>query len=141
MARRVGRILAFQGIYAWGAVGQGEFGTIEDILSFSWADSPIDEKTAAFARLLAAGTIEHSEEIDTLIKKHLQNWDFDRVNRVDLAILRMSVYSLLYNRDIHPTIVINEAVDLAKEFSGEDSFKFVNAVLDTILKETICAEL
>ena len=85
--------------------------------------------------MLVAGTIEHIQEIDALISKHLDSWEFQRINKVDLAILRISVYPLLYQKDLHPSIVINEAVDISKEYGSDDSFKFVNAVLDNIKKE------
>jgi len=97
--------------------------------------SPKINESESFARLLVAGTIEHVSEIDELIKKHLDSWDFNRINKVDLAILRVSVYPLLYQKDLHPSIVINEAVDISKEFGSDDSFKFVNAVLDNIRKD------
>ncbi|MBR5866661.1 MAG: transcription antitermination factor NusB, partial [Spirochaetaceae bacterium] len=83
-----------------------------------------------------AGTIEHIAEIDALIKKHLDSWDFERINKVDLAVLRISVYPLLYQSDdIHPSIIINEAIDISKEYGPGDTYKFVNAVLDNIRKE------
>jgi N utilization substance protein B len=135
VARRKGRILAFQALYAW-EVGKID---VERLYVFSWMESAalekIGESGSAFAKLLIAGTIEHIDEIDALIKKHLQNWDFRRINKVDLSILRISVYPLLYQKDIHPTIIIDEAIDIAKTFSGDDSFKFINAVLDAIRKE------
>ena len=79
--------------------------------------------------------IENHEKIDELIKSHLSGWDFNRVNRVSLAILRMSVYSLLFQKDVPATIVIDEAIDIAKDYGQDDSFKFINAVLDNIRKE------
>ena len=135
MARRQGRILAFQALNAW------EMGNIEQepLLAFSWADPKTlgknSETTLTFAKLLVAGTLEHIAEIDKAINRRLQNWDFSRINKVDLSILRISVYPLLYQKDIHPTIVIDEAIDIAKSFSNDDSFKFINAVLDAIRKE------
>ena len=81
-----------------------------------------------------SGTIENITQIDELIKNHLSNWEFDRVNRVSVAILRMSVYSLLFMKDIEPSIVIDEAIDIAKNFGPDDSYKFVNAILDNIKK-------
>ena len=143
MARRKGRILAFQALFSW------DMGNVpvEELLTFPWA-SPLDssngkeggdndssQETAVFAKLLVVGTVEHIDEIDALIKQHLDSWDFERINKVDLAILRISVYSMLYQLDIHPTIVINEAIDISKDFGPGDSFKFVNAVLDNIRKE------
>ena len=84
---------------------------------------------------MAAGTVEHLSEIDENIKKHLAaNWDFNRVNTVSLSILRMSVYSLLYQKDVGASVVIDEAIQIAKEFGADDSFRFINAVLDKIGK-------
>ncbi|MDE6774541.1 MAG: N utilization substance protein B, partial [Treponemataceae bacterium] len=65
---------------------------------------------------------------------HLSGWEFDRVNKVSLAILRMSVYALLYQRDVPASIVIDEAVSIAKDYGQDDSYKFINAVLDNIRK-------
>ncbi len=111
---------------------------LEDVLKLAWADSekgePIDEESGAFARMLIAGTVEHKSEIDGLISGHLNGWEFGRVNKVTLAILRMSVYSLLYQKDIPASIVIDEAVGIAKDYGQDDAFKFVNAVLDAIRK-------
>ena len=135
MSRRKGRIIAFQGLYSMEIGGN----PLEDVLKLAWADSdkgePIDEESGAFARMLIAGTVEHKAEIDELIEKHLSGWEFNRVNKVSLAILRMSVYSLCYQKDIPSTIVIDEAVGIAKEYGQDEAFKFVNAVLDAIKKD------
>ncbi|WP_303921216.1 transcription antitermination factor NusB [Treponema berlinense] len=135
MSRRMGRILAFQGLYSWEAGGMSK----EDILELSWADSEtgkdvVDLETATFARVLIAGAIENQALIDQRIKQNLKGWEFDRVNKVSLSILRMSVYSLLFQKDIPPSIVIDEAVDISREYGQDDSYKFVNAVLDNIGK-------
>lgn len=137
MSRRKGRVLAFQALYSHD-VGNVP---ISDLLDFSWANT---EGTATeesegeerlFARFLVTGTMEHLDEIDGLIKKYLAaNWDFDRVNKVSLAILRMSVYSILYQKETNASIVIDEAINIAKEFGADDSFRFINAVLDKISK-------
>ncbi len=87
-----------------------------------------------FARLLVQGTVKNVESIDEAIKKRLQHWDITRIARVDLAILRMSVYCLLYQPDLPASVVINEAVDIAKNFGSEQSFRFINGVLDAVAK-------
>ncbi|MCR5124594.1 MAG: transcription antitermination factor NusB [Treponema sp.] len=147
MSRRKSRILAFQGLYSI-EVGNN---TIEDVLKFDWnnnqnesvqeselADSEKSDanpsENITYARMLVSGTMEHLAEIDEIIKKHLKSWDISRVNKVSLSILRMSVYSLKYQKDLLPSIVIDEAIHLAKSFGPSDSFKFVNAILDNIKK-------
>ena len=137
MSRRKGRVLAFQTLYSYEVGGI----PLEDLLAFSWASEngvtaeDANKEEYAFARLLASGTVEHLSEIDENIKKHLAaNWDFDRVNKVSLSILRMSVYSLLYQKDVGASVVIDEAIQIAKEFGADDSFRFINAVLDKIGK-------
>jgi N utilization substance protein B len=112
----------------------------DQILTFSWVENDngesADIESRTFARLLISGTIEHISEIDGQIKDHLSdNWDFNRLNKVTLAILRMSVYSLLYQKDLPATIVIDEAIDIAKEYGPDESFKFINALLDTVKNE------
>jgi N utilization substance protein B len=133
--RRKGRILAFQALYAWDVSRL----SLAELLNFGWMEEEKRERLGddgiAFPRLIITGTIEHIEEIDLLIKENVTNWDFDRLNKVDLAILRMSVYSLLYQKDLHASIVLDEAIDISKEFATDDSFRFVNAVLDSIRKK------
>lgn len=135
MARRKGRILAFQALFSWNVGGVDT----DTLLKFDWVEpAKLDEMgddVLMFSRLLITGTIEHIDEIDEVIRKHLVNWDFERLNKIDLAILRISVYPLLFQKDIHPSIVIDEAIDISKEFGADDSYKFVNAVLDNIRKD------
>jgi N utilization substance protein B len=114
--------------------------SLEELLDFSWLDETKNETSSfyqeakAFARLIVIGTIQNLEKIDSIIKNQLENWDFKRLSRVDLAILRMSVYCLYYQQDIPQTVTIDEAVDIAKEYSTEDSYRFINGVLDGIIK-------
>ncbi len=141
MSRRKSRILAFQALYS---IEVGKI-SLEDALSFEWREPPDSEKSSTqnrkiskegdtFARILVSGTVEHLDEIDTLIKEHLKTWDFERVNKVSLSILRLGIYSMLYQSDVQPSIIIDEAIHIAKEFGPEDSFKFINAMLDNIRK-------
>jgi N utilization substance protein B len=132
MTRRNGRILAFQALFAW------EVGNIdpEQLINFSWSKSK-EQNGFTFARLLFLGALENIEQIDDAIRSHLVNWDFSRINKIDLSILRLSVYTLLFQTDVHPTIIIDEAIDIAKEFSLDESYKFVNAVLDNIRKNSV----
>ena len=137
-SRRKGRILAFQALYSWdtGYSQTGDRSIPDGLLDFSWVDreKPLEEEMTAFSRLLVTGTIENIDAVDSMIGKHLENWEIKRLNRVDLAVLRMSVFTLMFQIDIHPSIVIDEAVELSKEFGTDDSYRFVNGVLDSIRK-------
>jgi len=133
-SRRKARILAFQALYAWDASG----GTARGLESFEWLEedkrATLDEEVAAFARLLVAGTLENIEAVDAAIRSHLENWSFERLKRVDLAVLRIGAYSLMFQQDIPAQITIDEAIEIVKEYGSEDSYRFVNGVLDGIWK-------
>ncbi len=140
--RRKGRILAVQALYAYELQGGA---SLEELVQFPWGEEEgIGEgNTLArqFASLLVTGTIQNLPQIDRLIQEHLENWELKRVAKVDLSILRMSVYCLLYQKDIPATVVIDEAIDLSKEFGTEDSYRFVNGVLDGIRKSLETKEM
>jgi N utilization substance protein B len=99
--------------------------------------SPEDAATRQFADPLIRGTLEHRSEIDEVIKKHATNWDLHRIAAVDRNILRLALYEMLHREDIPPVVSINEAVDIAKKFSTEDSGKFVNGILDRVKGELL----
>ena len=133
-SRRKGRIIAFQTIFSW----DFNDNKIDDLINFCWineSNKKIKEDSILFAKLIIQGTIENIIEIDKKIKKHISNWDFKRIAKVDLAILRLSTYSLMFQKDIAGNIVIDEAIDISKEFSSEESYRFINGVLDSIYKE------
>ena len=88
-----------------------------------------------FAEPLIRGALENREEADTLIKKYAKNWDLPRIAAVDRNILRLAIYEMLHRDDIPPVVSINEAVDIAKKFSTQDSGKFINGILDSVKKE------
>jgi len=136
-SRRKGRILAFQALYFWESRGKAEV-PVEELISFAWLEEEkcacLDEEIAVFSRAMIAGTVENIAEIDSMISKHLENWDISRLNRVDLAIIRISAYSLIFQSDIPPSIVIDEAIGISREFGTDESFRFINGVLDSIRK-------
>ena len=91
-----------------------------------------DASVRVFADPLIRGVVERRDELDTTIKKYALNWDLHRMAAVDRNILRLAVYEMMHRDDIPPVVSINEAVDIAKKFSTEDSGKFVNGILDKI---------
>ena len=133
-SRRKGRILAFQALYFW----EANKVPVEELISFAWLEekklNSLGDDIAAFSKILTAGTVENIEEIDKTIKAHLENWDITRLNRVDLAILRISTYALMFQKDMPSAIVIDEAIGISIEYGTDDSFKFINGVLDNIRK-------
>jgi len=135
-SRRKARILAFQALYAWDCSG----GSYEELSDFPWLEeekrATLEDEMKSFARLIIAGTIERIHDVDAAIRAHLQNWTFERLKRVDLAVLRISAYSLLFQKDIPAQITIDEAIEIAKEYGSEDSYRFINGVLDGIWKSS-----
>jgi N utilization substance protein B len=131
-SRRKSRILAVQALYSW-EMTSCDPGTLYD---FSWRSPSIEEDTLTFARLLVAGTLENIDQVDEQIKAQLEHWDFSRLARVDLAILRVSAYQLLYQPDIPDSVAIDEAIGIAKEFAANESYRFINGVLDGIRKRS-----
>jgi N utilization substance protein B len=88
--------------------------------------------TRVFAEPLIKGTLEHRNKIDEIIRKHAHNWELHRMAAVDRNVLRLAIYEMLFREDIPPVVSINEAVDIAKKFSTQDSGKFVNGILDKV---------
>lgn len=100
---------------------------------------PTAEEAAVrlFAEPLIRGALEHRSESDELIKKHAINWELHRIAAVDRNILRLAIFEMLHRDDIPPVVSINEAVDIAKKFSTQESGKFVNGILDKIKGELL----
>jgi N utilization substance protein B len=114
----------------------------EDKGSANWGQPvalppPTAEEAAIreFADPLIRGTLEHRDEADGMIKKLAVNWELHRIAAVDRNVLRLAIYEMLHRDDIPPVVSINEAVDIAKKFSTQDSGKFVNGILDKVKGE------
>lgn len=108
-------------------------GPLDEVFSSYWEQQPTDsQEVRQFAEALVRGTLEHREAIDKLIREAATNWELERMAAVDRNILRFAAYELLYCKDIPPKVALNEAVNIAKKFSQEDSSKFINGVLDRI---------
>ena len=108
-------------------------GPLDAIISAFWEEHPnLTEEVRGFAEILVRSTLEHLTDLDASIMKAVENWEINRMAVIDRSILRFSAYELLYMPDIPPKVTINEAVNIAKKFSQEESGKFVNGVLDKI---------
>lgn len=129
--RREGREAAIQYLYQLDAHGERRL----DLRTDFWElrDSP--EPVRAFAEQLINGVNQHVAEIDERLARHLKNFIISRLNMVDRNILRLAVYEMFFSPETPPIVAINEAIDAAKRFGGDDSGKFVNGVLDKIKSE------
>lgn len=125
--RRECRAAAFQYLYAW-SVNHPANLAADLQLFFEHLEQPRD--FYAFAEELIHGTIEHIEELDGHIKALAHNWEFERVAKIDLAILRLAMFEMLHRKDIPPVVSINEAIDLSKNYSSADAKRFINGILD-----------
>ena len=103
----------------------------ENILEF-WELCPAKPNVQQFAQPLIEGMLAHLPEIDARITRYCENYEFRRISAVDRNVLRLAIYEMLYRDDIPPVVSINEAIELAKEFGGVDSGRFVNGILDRV---------
>jgi N utilization substance protein B len=97
-------------------------------------DHPLKKEIADFYTLLVEGVIKNLGSLNALIKKHVKNWEIERMAVIDRNILRIACFELLFLEDVPPKVSINEAIELAKQFGDIDSPRFVNGVLDKIYK-------
>jgi len=96
------------------------------------ANFQVTRKAIPYARTLVDGVTGHREELDAVILSSARNWRLDRMSVVDRNILRIGAYELLYQEDVPATVAINEAIEIAKRFSADDSPSFINGILDAI---------
>ncbi|MFH2144687.1 MAG: transcription antitermination factor NusB [Candidatus Omnitrophota bacterium] len=107
---------------------------IQETLADYWRDRPEKKEVMEFAKVLVDGVLKNKQKIDSYIVKYTENWRIERMAVIDRNIIRMAAYELLFMKDIPPKVSINEAVELAKKYSDEESGRFVNGVLDKINK-------
>ena len=134
-ARRRAREAALQMLYQWEIGGTSPGDTI---LTY-W---PVQEETPAlphehreFANLLVRGTTQRVEEIDALLAQRAQNWRVERMAVLDRLVLRLATYEMLAEPGTPSRVIINEALELTRQYSGEEAVAFVNGVLDGVRKQ------
>ena len=133
--RRVGREIAVQFLYQNDIKPSQQLETaLHDFWELCGTDNAVARQ---FAENLIRGAMEKLPEVDRKIQEYSQNWDFNRMAAVDRNILRLSVYELLFREDVPPVVCINEAIEIAKHYSTEDSGKFINGILDQVRKELL----
>lgn len=136
MSRKVAREVAFKIIFEL-AFQHDEEATklFKKMLEASEEKYEITEEDNVYVNEIITGIQENEASIDEKIKSHLKDWSFERISKVDIAILRLAIYEIVYRQDIPCKVSVNEAVELAKIFSEDSSPAFINGILAEILKE------
>jgi N utilization substance protein B len=135
--RHLGRIIALQTLYEeeFRIECEDKAFKLKDVLERNikrYADMVDDRE---FIEELVAGVDKYKSELDTLLQPIAPDWPIEQIARMDRLVLRIGAYELVHGKDIPPKVVINEAVELAKGFGGENSSKFINGVLGTLLRQ------
>lgn len=127
--RRDGRVAALQYLYAWSMNPPANLS--EDLnVFFEGCEHPREHY--GYAEELIQGVILNQEDIDGRIKALARNWEFERIAKIDLSILRLAMFEMIHRKDIPPVVSINEAIDLSKQFSNADAKRFINGILDRL---------
>jgi N utilization substance protein B len=129
------RAAALQMLYQWEV---GRVSAHEAIVTYWPARDPEDELPEALQELangLVRNTIDRVSEIDTMLARHAQNWRVERMAVIDRLVLRLAVGEMLTSPDTPARVVINEAIELARAYSGDEAVGFVNGILDAVRKE------
>ena len=129
-SRRLAREHALQILFQLDMTGDD----LETSIGLHWRGREADETTRAFAERVVRGAFGDAVRIDKLITDASENWRLERMATVDRNVLRVAIYELLHESDTPPPVVIDEAIEIAKRFGGEESSQFVNGVLDAVLK-------
>ena len=129
MKRRTERQFALQSLYSL------EYNDIQVSELLERLDGPNKKSASEFSLKLIKECSQRKDELDALIKPYLKNWEFSRIAVIDKILLRMAVVEFLYFELVPPEATMNEVIEISKEFSTERSGKFINGVLDSILKK------
>ena len=135
--RHLGRIVALQTLYEQDfrlEAGDTSFDLLE-VLARNIDRYHETIEDTSFIRKLVEGVSKESKKLDELLQPLAPEWPLDQIARMDRIILRMGAYELLHSKEVPPKVVINEAVELAKAFGGDNSSKFINGVLGTLLRQ------
>ena len=135
-SRHLSRSIAIQSLYEWDFYGMVS-GKINSITEKNIKEFGPGLEDSDFVWKLVQGTIEHLPQIDKIIKEAAPEWPIEQITIIDRNVLRIGLYELLFSskEEVPPKVAINEAIELAKTFGGENSGKFINGVLGTVFKQ------
>ncbi len=135
MSRKVAREVAFKIVFELAFQNDEEAAKLfEKLVEASDEKYEITEEDNAYISEIITGIQSNESSINEMIKSHLKDWSFERISKIDLAILRLAIYEIKYREDIPCKVSVNEAVELAKIFGEDSSPAFINGVLAEILK-------
>jgi transcription antitermination factor NusB len=130
--RRQARELSLQLLYELDVRGESDPGPVIEAF---WQRQPAAEDVRAFAEAIVRGVKSHQGKIDELIGRFAEHWELDRMAVVDRNVLRAGIWELLWGVDVPPKVAINEALEIARRFSTEESTRFINGLLDRVHRE------
>ena len=135
-SRHLSRSIVMQSLYEWDFYGKKD-ASLDAVIERNLNDFGPGLEDMTFVRELAAGVVSHLGDIDKIIEKAAPEWPIAQIPIIDRNVLRIGLYELLYSNkeEVPPKVAINEAIELAKNFSGQTSGKFVNGVLGTVYKQ------
>ncbi len=127
--RRKSRIIALEGLY------QLEFRKEEkeQIINLNWIDEKLSDYIKSYSKKLINGVLRYSDSMDIIIRKFARN--YDGINKIDMIILKFSLYQLFFDDTLKQEIIIDEAIEISKSFSTGKSYKFINGLLDNVYKQ------
>ncbi len=129
--RRQARVAVFQGLYALEISDEPVTKVIHDL----WERYSFERPSRDYVQQVLTLVVEHHSWVEETIKHHLQNWDYERVALLDRLILQMAIIEIYFVKDVPPKVSIAEAIEIAKEYSTEESSAFVNGILDAVYKD------
>lgn len=109
---------------------------VDSLVSQYWEDRKTSQEVMESTSLLVKGVVNHLEEIDSIIQGCSENWRLSRMVLIDRNILRIAVFELFFGEDLAPAIIMNEAIEVAKKYSGDQSATFINGILDALNKKS-----
>lgn len=132
MSRKTARDVALKMLFSQMFGGEEAYRTV---LEQSGMEAPFSSGDEKYAQAILAGVLQHASELDGLIEENAIGWALDRMPKVDFCILRIALFEMRYRDDIPHSVSINEAVELAKRYSGEKSPAFINGILGTVSRQ------
>jgi len=134
--RHLARSIAMQSLYEWDFWNKDE-SKVKEIVDKNIEEFGVGLENTDFILRLVRGVVDNLPKLDKIIEKSAPEWPLEQITIIDRNILRMGLYELLFGdrKEVPPKVAINEAIELAKGFSGESSGKFVNGVLGTVYRE------